>query len=1661
MTQTPPLAQVDTAVQGDVPIGQLNAQAQQLVGSAFQAYGGLPNPRAAVEAMQANATPAVAAAMQVGSPAFDSILNSAPLAGPIQPSTQPQTLAKQQPLKPSADESQYADDWKSIGAVPTADTRWLAQLLQSQDTAAIKKWQNYLNANLWYSGKQPLKTSGHWDMNSQAALYSFLIARFTPTALYSQDQAERNRASTFLSAMGFDAQGLNQQQGSDPKWKNDIVLQWMHTHGPDITMRKSLDEWSSLYGDSNMSDAVRGLKESWWQNLTDGIPFIGQLLPWSSGHTADLTAAQLSDAEKAALAPALQDAHNNMGIFGVLNGWDQLRTKAILGAKYFFQDLFTQGKVENPWDPNSSTGQSIQAHANNLFAGLFGDDAAAKNPALANVANLFMNIADDPISYTGVGLDSKLVTIGKETGEGATLAEGGLRVGGGMAAARGLLLKPAVIRDAFNRGQGASHVLDTVLQPMNRVRQELSQMLGDPYWQNRARAAALIGERNPARVHLIDEIVKEKDAGRRLELLRQNYGYKIYDPSFAMNMMQAYKAYNPAVFARLSEGKQARLWWGGIGGSVNRGRQVSIDDPFDLADAVRLQGAVHNLPQAKVDELLHKALEPNMLARRQVVLETNALIKQAVDGASDGGRGFRQFVANVRQGKRSGFTPDDQQFYLAIKDPGGAIVEGSRRGTSGLTPEEQELLKGHNQDVDEAVSFLKEQLVELRQQVGDAPELATAQARVESQIEDLRATQQSTAAFSPQFNQWERWDYTPYEALAWHSPVLRNTEFVQRKLRIDQVMGLWKRAVLLKPASSLSITLGDETTRFLLSAMVDGRPQDVAKFFVDMVKARLGRGEIAELPRDLFFSAAKMFGEYSWDDHIPFDLDSEGYAPALEHYVNDLVGGGPEAKVWTKAIKDAGATGKEQRDLAHERLSDWLVGVSGRVGRRVQDQDAAEFLRRTGLNPETLGLDAKDQRVLKAIRATPEGKELTAAQRAVLKRARDTVLPIARQIHGSFMAVSKYSRGSREDIFDWIDHAAGGGRRSSKEVKDLVHRLRSTDPDALPVAVGRRMYAPGSPGASPMARFSNWYFHHVTDAMVNNQRRIGYGIKLRQYEQHIRSVHGGQWSESDILNQAAAEAKQWVQKNTYQGARSMVATANRDLFPFFGATANMSRFFMRQWARHPATFDPSVRFLAWQNQNSQNGGLHIPIPGLTNVLSAFGFNSGDDLTFDPSYAFFFSRDGLAGYLPGLGPLAMIPVKMAAQANPDVSNVLKQIPGFEYVDVNSPMVPWFERAVSAASIAATGKSFLEGVPLIGRSTGYYSRQELDAAQQQHAQYLSGQRTQDVSQSSVNAQVAAQTGLEAVLGAGLPLNVQFTDPVRAQLQPATQAFDAATSDAQKLQVIKQFPTAASLLLYYSPQLWNQLHPDQPMQDSDVRRTLTAQNPWLQPYATGKVASTAPGTQSGAELSTASYQQDLAAGRLRYLQTDEFIGKMLKNDQFNDAWSQYEVVHQAYMNWLVQSGNAPTSVAATQYRAAYVDPTVQAIGATHPDWYAQFVQQTNRSFSGLQVQSAPLRSLMSWEVMPHFDDMESPLTQLWRQALVYRDNAATALLQARGNNGEQQLILQALQQEMQALAQSDSTGVFGSQLNRFTFSKLSDLTQLEAQELYAQQTTPAVTY
>lgn len=1661
----------------DQQIQLAEANAGNLTRAVYSSYGSLPDPQLATESLLTGATTSVAGLAASADPQLSSILGSTPTG---QTTLDNRTVPAKLNVAPNGfqfNQQQYDQQLKtlnnnpfaSVGMMPVASSGWFNAMLNGSPDQ-VKKLQHFLADRGYYGttssdGKTftPGEINGYSSPQFTDAMRQWAFAYFLPTALYSKDDQQRNAANQFLSTLGYSPDTLNQTGLNTPQKTAQVVEAWLQAQGPDQQQRDSIQSWADHFGKDTLPEAMQQLMGgSVWGSIADtlaSLPIVGNITslvtdPLTAGGfgyvhrfsdiflnerdvRANKISAMLDGNAKEILAPAIQDIQQTSGFLGFLDAWDHARARGLLTLIYGIGDaIHGQGNVITNWfDSQSNARKGAAAHDTNVFAGLFGDKAAQSMPWLAMAANFTVNLADDPtvfVPFLGeIGLGEKLATgaiemtkLEKATAGLLSRRSGALRTKTLTAPVRAIF-QPTV-RDALRQG-GIRDYLDHVLNPLPSAQRDFAKLIGSASVKgDYAMGATLLGETDAAKaVPMLDQLWGAANHDDRLAMLtapQSDYRHRLFDTSHLINQTEHLKVLS--AFQRIDQQKQVGFLH--LLHAQDRSTLLHLQDRVETAHTFQELAASANMSHDEVRDFTNKLFQAKTDAElRQVNLDFNAALDAALDTKFATRGGVAAMENDVRTARLSGWGMRNSPVYAyaiqhdrQLQAEETSLVDWKYTYSDPHSEQQAQQIRQVMQAGAQDFKLVYAQYVDDLVKQGVPLHAAMQQATIDpafiaekenhlQQLRDLRdhleglpgrsgrETTLPAPATSQQMRKYGHTKYSLWEILAYNNPTLWKMQQLQRSS--DRFMSAWKSVVLTKPSTTARIVFGDEASRFQLAFALED-PATFLKYNWDILRRRK-----VDIREDMAMDLTDMVKGFHRSTFVPLEPGDNGYRDALLSLIRTTYGKAPETKVWTEGMKKGGSK------QAIADLRKWLLGSS---------KEAMEFrLSRHIGNPKTGKLA---QRI---------GKE----DRAKLQA-------LAEFMHADRLAFTGYNAAvpERRALFNALDQ---GGKVDEKMVDHLLRNYAQTGDQVLPRIQGRVPRGSGR-AVSAMERFSDWYHHDVTQKWVTKARSRGLYHYAAMRKKQLAKVYGNSRTADWYDRVAMSEAEQWVRRNTYQGSRSIAATASRSAAPFYGATSNANRFYLRFLQQHPYMADPSVHALADISNAQAQGGLKVNVPLLGGLLHKFGLTAGDSLTFEPTNAFFLTREGFGGMIPGAGPVFNVLLR-AGQFMPGLQQTVSQLPGMQYAATDTPVLPWAEEILSGISLAATGQPFGEGIPFIGKQTGYYEKQVDEKLQQQEGQYEQGGRQGNA---PTVAGAARDVGmgrlLQGTLGATVPLGVQTGDQTQQAILQATPLYSQAQSYDQRRAIDQQVPQLADYFRYVDPET-----PLVSTPEREGRDAILARSPWVEAYATGKTVSTTG--QATAEPTYERYQADIEDGSLRVLTPQEYVTKLQQRQEADQAWNAYDRLQASYQQWLANTGVASNSTEAQQWRQLNYDPNLQNILGSYPDWAKTFVLQPSQSSSGLQHEALPFSTLQAFEVLPQHHDFESTVTNLWRAALIRRDQATTALtqvIQQQGSQYEKDLIVQQLGDELNQLAQMDPT--FAAQLSQYRFRQVEDLVNFQAQ-------------
>jgi hypothetical protein len=597
-----------------------------------------------------------------------------------------------------------------------------------------------------------------------------------------------------------------------------------------------------------------------------------------------------------------------------------------------------------------------------------------------------------------------------------------------------------------------------------------------------------------------------------------------------------------------------------------------------------------------------------------------------------------------------------------------------------------------------------------------------------------------------------------------------------------------------------------------------------------------------------------------------------------------------------------------------------------------------------------------------------------------------------------------------------------------------------------------------------------------------------YAAQMRKYFKD-EPRFGTQQFEDAIDRESTSRAIDWIQNNTYQGTRSVLGASLRNVFPFYGATANMDKFYMKQAAVSPFVGSTIMHTLAavQASESAIQQNTNPGMIGLQGVLAHMGFGAGEGLQIDPLHAFFLTGDGIGSMVPGTGPIfapLWTAASMLGQGNTQFAQILADvIPGAaEQIDYNTgqakPQFPYLADMLTGASMAAFGQNLVPSIPGLTESGDTVDSQVNSAIQQWERANNRALNPTDKDYDSIMSGIQRQVGRDDLLqGAAsftLPVEPEVVnqqqlstannlDTWRAQTTPAAQdqvllANLPGVTNAQwqaALALAPGAPTVAQLIAKAGPNSDAALMAYDDSRVSEADRDAIAQaSPWVVSASTSKYATSNLGPEEAERpFDLPQWQIMRSNGDITNLTPDQFVGQISNERDINSGWMLYDNLKDQEYQAMTQNGWTTNSPQYQAWQAAYFQPQLQSIETTNPVWSKQFGSGGGTTAADLANETRALRTLQTWEVLPQHSDFENSQTVLWRNALQLRDNAAGqiyALKAGGGSSAEQELVMAAFQSQLSALAATNPA--FASQLAGFRFSSWEDIVDLMADEMQA---------
>jgi hypothetical protein len=1752
----------------------VEAAAQQITTSSLNNYGALANPEAAYESLITQSVPSLVGAIQSQDPQYRSVLSSLP-AGASQaqqqiPAQVPAGLvnpdlggtytfdpkAYMAAQKGNLSQSQNAS-WQSMGQVPMLNMGYVNWVEGSSDPNQIKKWQTTLKKQQFYNGP----TSGVMDENTKAAFSSMIASQAMPVALYANGP-QQAQAATLLNAMGYDMQTLQTDAYHDPVIQHQIVTQWMQAQGPDqgFGTKGQLDNFVNQFGAQNLPASWQAVYKS-SNNPIDfiaqgiaNIPVLGGLISamqpsyqLASKAKGQILTQQLKDAEQAqakqenmspaqlknlmagdqaALAGVVNQVQNGMGFMSFMNGYDTVRTNALLAAHFMFADAaqviggplksfeevlpgggplssdqlkILQSKQNfnlNPFDPHGMIGQQVAASDGNISAGLFGNDWVAKNPTMATITNTVINMADDPISYIPSAAYGKAADL----------------LGSGSRALRSMSVglegvSNAVVDKAVRLGSSpdmANVIMAAKEHPNFQGVTTIRDMLG----------GSAMGESGAKQLAAIKELLANPDhtAQDWIDLFTEHgFDHRIANLSGLVER-QGYLAHLGNIFQQSRTGFRASLsrmgmtdhmgqfdFSSNIGAALSKMQDWATLAKLDPQDTRKLLDAMVGIPEEEkivafgnYKDAVVAGIDKLAKAKGRSAEEVfNAITKRrrSLFGAPKAGAGdlVSGFMADPKLGHELSWTDlhgDDpvlNQLNQQIKDTQDAILMKSG------------LIDGHDAH---AASNGMELGPEAEQAKADDAEMVNMRKQELSRMIDQRdaylklpaATRRPSPAITEQLRDNYSFPFSMNELATELNPGLKTWDKAQHAVGMDILTQLWKPWVLANMGTAMRIVIGEDLIRPSWRLLFDGHPLVAAKLMGEGIGKAIVSGAIPDkvsIPFSKMFRQDRIVNEAG--DAAPAgakvmpdgrvvdadNLDLPGYH--VEAPKNIAPGRDLRAKI-EKHVNTMG-TG----ELVHGIMSKWMstmdpeVFIKYAAGDVNYDQALAHTI-------NTWSQSKMIRPYLDHLKG--EGNTAESAKQILKDTISNSTEPGVAEIrrlhpnvdaHAALLHEFLQAHMEQPELRQmWLDGAA-----DTQKIRDLSHTHAHDGTQPMPV-----IFAPRNTLSAQhfilkaLNKYPQWMFDKKLSPMIAAARDTGFMAMKKQYATDLAKFYEGRadWTPEKIDDEAISLAYEWSQRNMYMGQRTMLGSSLRNVFPFWGATANMGRFYMREALSHPFSGDATLRLASWSQQQQANKQQYAT--GASGFLAMMGFTGGDALSIDPFHSFFLTSDGVDSFVPGSGPWVNLMTSFAP-GHQAIAEALAGTPLANEGGLNSttgqaaPIIPWLGQLLTGAADTATaalGNTNPVNLGPLGESVDAQTQQEDQLIRQREEQ---GQTVSPGDEANILSEVGRKFLLQGALRWATPLTPSIVNQPGQTLTNAMTAYNAATTTTEKDNLIAAelnvTPQAyqAAVQNQTVPQLLAKAGKDSPAVamaffDSNVtaeqRDIISQEHPWVEAYANSYYDRPIdPQTGKPQQTTLGQFNTDLASGGISLENATTYINKIQTANQIQQGWLAVDQLNNAKYAFMRQNGLTTQSALYKQWDAEVYQPSLVNIAASHPAWNQQFGAggSSGTTLSSLANRTQSLRTLMSLEVIPQDPAFETTSTTLWRQALVWRDQASqqiAAMQMGTHSTAEIQLVMDGLQQRLSWLAQQDPT--FAQQLDGYSFGKWEDVVTMEADEIRNQE-------
>lgn len=1406
--------------------------------------------------------------------------------------------------------------------------------------------------------------------------------------------------------------------------------------------------------------------------------------------------------EQAALAPALQQVANNQG-FLPLEWIDQKSSEMFLTAWYALDAGGGGGAghhMSNPFDalnPHSDLGMRISAHTNNLAGAVFGDQFAKEHTSLSALTEGIMHTVDDPLTYLmGPAMRGPALT------RDLLKAVRGQPV---IDAATGLGIKASM-------GDAANAALSRFLNPKAEMTRVMSHgifakkdSLSTIYKALRVTDHTLRGAASSKIQASIDRIQAAQSVDEVRTELMGTFSHNMHTPAFVLNARDAAEAFSQTVSK--AGGEAHRLSMRSMGAFRDSGLAQAIREPIKMErtlrqvlkivggsneDITKMMDEWLKVPEGERDTWLDdkfmqaldenisknftgKSLEDARVWAQNMAKSRSYVVKPEIEEKLGPAARIKQAKYQPAQVGETTVNPKTGQPY----QPGEEMSKAPRKypkGTQTYIDNLQKMVDSHDQAYKIAVNDGTKALMKADPALApmDAIDkyLASPEGRAFTAEKDAAVAEalKEVNSLAPQgidrpmpgsegqLNAKWMLPVSPYELYTYlnEGSVLKNVEEFQAHVRADAFYSIWKGLALARPGTAIRVMVGDDTSRFLVEMAMNGHPAAALRAFMQAsgmgLYAGLGHGAQAVLGKTIgkvpvggqtLGETAGLIGEHTGlsrvsptaararADRISKNMDYHDtmtLAKALNEVIDSVF------HTFYPEVDHPDAYLRAFRDWFR---ANWANSPTNKEWAQIRYGNAKGELAKYGKG------DAAALQYLKDV-ATGKVADKEGVQHIINTKQVDAEKWAETQDHYLRSVTS-----NRELL-----RMAGKG-----EIGSSLGSLYKANIKSFPIIAAPR---PNIFSKNFMVRAlkngPQSAFRAIAEPMIYASRAEGGWALKQMYEKHLDQVHPD-WSPEERASLASDQATHWMEDNLYNGQRTLLGRSLRHIFPFDGATTNMARFYIRQVRGHPWLAEPLARFSIYEEQQAANN-QDTSLLFNNNILSALGFAGSDALTGNLAHSFFLTSDGLASFIPGVGPI-FTPLLSFVANDQALRDEFSGVPGLReqlqfaagrstganpLQTVAGDLLPsWFSNQVDALGLISPLHS-----PLLSGITGTgedYNRKMDMKAKQLYADYLDGKRSAPPTTDDIKASVGADMMLAGGVGDIAPITPAVVDERSKLATQFSNSMSTATTPQQRDAVYKSAEQAGKntgfdltpLLLYHDPKT-----------TLDEQDRLVNDNPWIAPYVTSMYEAKGPKPSTLSE-----YDAAIANGDLHALGVGEIVPQIANKVRDAYLWVKYQGIRNAQATFLQANGVTTSSPEYKAYLASTINPLIQQLeqqGGDSQDqtsWTAKFLKSTSTSVPGLTANTQPLRTVSTFDVLPITADLENGRSIAWRKALINMKEASARLALVRaegGSKADEQTIIDGLATQLQGVASTSAD--FANELQYYGFSKFEDIVNLQTQ-------------